>query len=125
LGSRDVLDHERGYEHEAHTASPGSHDSASPAALDPVAGAGRAGPRPSQPPGRERRAARCEINKGIRARDARAAARPAFVPIHITPAVAAPSLEVALHNGRVVRVPPGFDLVHLRAVVAALEGQTC
>jgi transposase len=65
--------------------------------------------------------------KEIAARDARGTAtnEPAFVPIHITPAVAAPRLEVALRSGRVVRVPPGFDPAHLRAVVSALEGPPC
>ena len=64
--------------------------------------------------------------KEIAARDARRAeaAEPLFVPVHVTPAAAAP-LEVALPGGRVVRVPPGFDPAHLRAVVAALEGPPC
>ena len=63
----------------------------------------------------------------IAASDARVAdvAAPEFVPVHVTPAVAAVPLEVALGGGRVVRVPPGFDPAHLRAVVAALEGPPC
>jgi transposase len=63
--------------------------------------------------------------KEIASRDARRAraADPLFVPVHITPT---PNpLEVALPGGRVVRVPPGFDPAHLRAVVAALEAQPC
>jgi hypothetical protein len=64
--------------------------------------------------------------KEIAARDSRAASdAPAFVPVHITPTVTAVPLEVTLATGRVVRVPPGFDPAHLRAVVAALEGVSC
>lgn len=65
--------------------------------------------------------------KTLRARDARAATAdaPTFVPVHITTTVAVTLLDVALPGGRVVRVPPGFDPVHLRAVVAALEGPPC
>ena len=65
--------------------------------------------------------------KTLRARDARTASAdpPAFVPIHVTPAIAAVPLEVALGCGQVIRVPPGFDPAHLRAVVAALEAQPC
>jgi transposase len=64
--------------------------------------------------------------KEIAARDARQAetAEPLFVPVHVTPASDA-TLDVALPGGRVVRVPPGFDPAHLRAVIAALEGHTC
>jgi hypothetical protein len=63
--------------------------------------------------------------KEIAARDAQAADPPLFVPVHVTPAAAAAPLEVAMGNGRVVRVPPGFEPAHLRAVVAALEGLPC
>jgi hypothetical protein len=61
----------------------------------------------------------------IAARDARrpVAAKPLFVPIHVAPTPV--HLEVALPTGRVVRVPPGFEPAHLRAVVAALEGSSC
>ena len=64
--------------------------------------------------------------KEIAARDARRAEapEPLFVPVHITPLPAA-TLDVVLPGGRVVRVPPGFDPVHLRAVVAALEEPSC
>jgi hypothetical protein len=65
--------------------------------------------------------------KEIAARDARRAeaAEPLFAPVHVMPPAAAEPLEVALGNGRTVRVPPGFDPAHLRAVVSALEGPTC
>lgn len=65
--------------------------------------------------------------KTLRARDARSAAADitTFVPVHITPTIAAVPLEVTLPGCRVVRVPPGFDPAHLRAVVAALEGVAC
>ncbi|WP_439628601.1 IS66 family insertion sequence element accessory protein TnpA [Gemmata sp.] len=65
--------------------------------------------------------------KEIAARDARAAGAgtPEFVPVHMTPPGAVGPIEVVLADGRVVRVPPGFDPAHLRAVVAALEGFPC
>src|SRR5262245_19909654 len=58
--------------------------------------------------------------KEVVARDARMAAtdEPTFVPVRITPAVVTPALDVVLPSGLVVRVPPGFDPTHLRAVVA-------
>jgi transposase-like protein len=64
--------------------------------------------------------------KEIAARDARRteAAEPLFVPVDITPTPAA-ALDVVLRGGRMVRVPPGFDPVHLRAVMAALEEPSC
>jgi hypothetical protein len=34
-------------------------------------------------------------------------------------------LELVLRTGHVLRVPPGYDAIHLRAVVAALEAQPC
>jgi hypothetical protein len=63
--------------------------------------------------------------KEIAARDARraAVAGSMFVPVHVTPGPV--PLDVTLPTGRVVRVPPGFDPTHLRAVVAALEGPPC
>jgi hypothetical protein len=65
--------------------------------------------------------------KEIAARDARRAATvgPLFVPAGVVPAPTSPALEVALSGGRVVRVPTGFDTLHLRAVVAALEEPPC
>lgn len=44
---------------------------------------------------------------------------PQFVPVTI--AAAAPSLEVVLGDGRVVRVPAGFDAGTLRQLLAVLE----
>src|SRR5262245_24488371 len=63
--------------------------------------------------------------KELAARGARRAgsAKPGFVPVHPKPP--ADPLEVALPGGRVVRVPPGFDPAHLRAIVAALEDLAC
>src|SRR5262245_227628 len=63
--------------------------------------------------------------KEIAARDARRAktADPVFVPVQVLPGPI--TLDVALPGGRVVRVPPGFDPNHLRAVIAALEGPPC
>ena len=49
---------------------------------------------------------------------------PAFVPVTIT--AATPPLEVALADGRVVRVPAGFDPATLRQLLAILdEGPPC
>jgi hypothetical protein len=62
--------------------------------------------------------------KEIGRRDAQAAtSAPAFVPVQLTPAT--PALELTLPSGSVVRIPPGFDPDHLRAVVAALEVTSC
>lgn len=63
--------------------------------------------------------------KELAARDARRAktAGPVFVPIQVT--LGPITLDVALPGGRVVRVSPGFDPNHLRAVIAALEGPPC
>ena len=47
---------------------------------------------------------------------------PAFVPVRV---VGTDPLEVVVASGQVVRVEPGFDPAHLRAVVAALEGKPC
>jgi hypothetical protein len=50
---------------------------------------------------------------------------PAFVPVHVLPAAPPVALDLVLRSGLTVRVPPGFDPGHLRAVVAALEGRPC
>ncbi len=44
---------------------------------------------------------------------------PLFVPVHVSPTVA-PALEVVLDDGRVVRVPEGFDAATLRQLLAVL-----
>lgn len=49
---------------------------------------------------------------------------PAFVPLTVAPAPMAPSpacLEVVLGDGRVVRVPAGFDAGTLRQLLAVLQ----
>lgn len=48
--------------------------------------------------------------------------RPTFVPVRV---LADAPLELVLRSGHVLRVPPGYDPGHLRAVVAALEGDPC
>lgn len=48
--------------------------------------------------------------------------RPTFVPVRV---LADAPLELVLRGGHVLRVPPGYDARHLRAVVAALEGEPC
>lgn len=57
-------------------------------------------------------------------------AHPMFVPVRIQPAPALEdkqtvAIEVALGNGRVLRVRPGFDAATLQRVVSALEAETC
>lgn len=51
-------------------------------------------------------------------------APPAFVPVQVVPAPAA-ALEVLLGQGRVVRVPPGFDATTLRQLLTVLEEPAC
>lgn len=48
--------------------------------------------------------------------------RPSFVALRVVPDA---PLEVVLRSGHLLRVPPGYDAGHLRAVVAALEAQPC
>lgn len=52
---------------------------------------------------------------------------PAFVPVRVSPATAAaPTLEVVVGPGRVVRVPTGFDADTLRRLLTILEeGPSC
>jgi transposase-like protein len=50
------------------------------------------------------------------------APRPSFVALRVVPDT---PLELILRSGHVLRVPPGYDAAHLRAVVAALEGVPC
>lgn len=51
-----------------------------------------------------------------------AISRPTFVPVRVVPDRL---LEVVLRSGHVVRIPPGYDPAHVRAVVAALEADGC
>lgn len=64
-------------------------------------------PRPSRPAPR---------------RTARPNPRPSFVALRVVPDT---PLELVLRSGHVLRVPPGYDAAHLRAVVAALEAAPC
>lgn len=48
--------------------------------------------------------------------------RPTFVPVRVVPDR---PLELVLRTGHLVRVPPGYDAAHVRAVVAALEAGLC
>ncbi|HEY6925467.1 MAG TPA: hypothetical protein VI653_18460 [Steroidobacteraceae bacterium] len=51
-----------------------------------------------------------------------------FVPInvrHDTLPPAGPALELVLGNGRLLRIPQGFDLAALRHLLAALEDPSC
>jgi transposase len=55
-----------------------------------------------------------------------APAAPAFVTVALAETPTPPVIEVALASGHVVRIPPGFDPAHLRAVLTLLaEGGTC
>jgi hypothetical protein len=46
---------------------------------------------------------------------------PLFVPVRVTPTPMAPAFELVLGNGRLVRVPSGFDAGTLRQLLAVLE----
>lgn len=46
---------------------------------------------------------------------------PAFVPLRVVPTAAGMAFEVVLGQGRVVRVPAGFDPAALRQLLAVLE----
>lgn len=62
---------------------------------------------------------------------AAAAPEPRFVPVRVVDSAARPgatdaAIEIALPNGRVVRVSPGFDPAALEQVLAiAARGQAC
>lgn len=62
-----------------------------------------------------------------RTRDADGPARPVFVPVRVVPAAPASAspLEIVLGQGRVIRVPPGFDVATLRQLLAVLEAPSC
>lgn len=53
------------------------------------------------------------------------APKPAFLPVHVIANDAEPvvsqSIEVVLHNGRCLRVPPGFDAETLVKLVELLD----
>jgi hypothetical protein len=63
-----------------------------------------------------------------RALERRVAEEPAFVPVQVVadavPAQAS-ALEVALVDGRAVRVAPGFDAATLRQLLTVLEERPC
>ena len=66
---------------------------------------------------------RRELTQRDRRQPSRAASTQlAFVPVRV---IASVPLEVVLRSGQVVRVGPGFEATHLRAVVDALEGRPC
>jgi len=46
-------------------------------------------------------------------------ASPLFVPLRVTPSASV--LEIVLGQGRVIRVPPGFDPATLRLLLAVLD----
>jgi hypothetical protein len=51
-----------------------------------------------------------------------------FVPLDVlqdTPSPPAPALELVLGDGRLLRIPQGFDPAALRPLLAALEGPSC
>ena len=51
--------------------------------------------------------------------------RSPFLPIHVLTGNATVGVEIHLGDGRMVRVPPGFDQQTLRGVITALEGGRC
>jgi len=58
----------------------------------------------------------------------RTGTQPVFVPVHVVPAAPAAvavALEIVLGQGRLVRVPPGFDAMTLRQLLTVLEEPSC
>lgn len=55
-------------------------------------------------------------------RTSRPTPKPSFVALRVVPDT---PLELVLRTGHVLRVPPGYDAEHLRAVVTALESPPC
>lgn len=55
----------------------------------------------------------------------RSEAKPVFIPVHVEPTTPAPLLEVVLGQGRVIRVPSGFDAATLRQLLVVLEEPPC
>lgn len=47
--------------------------------------------------------------------------KPMFIPVHVAPATTAQPLEVVVGQGRIIRVPAGFDAATLRQLLAVLE----
>ena len=50
---------------------------------------------------------------------------PLFVPLAVETTVAAAVLEVVVSDGRVIRVPAGFDAPTLAQILEVLEGRPC
>jgi transposase len=50
-----------------------------------------------------------------------------FVPVQVQPdlPVTPPVLELVLTDGRLLRIPPGFDPDQVRELLAVLEGEPC
>jgi len=66
----------------------------------------------------------------LRQRDGRAQPAPApvtFLPVQVRNDATDPPapLELVLAHGRCLRIPPGFDPAHLRALLLALEDAPC
>jgi len=59
-----------------------------------------------------------------RREEAKLLEKPVFVPLQVVPTAMGP-LEVVLGQGRIVRVPPGFDAATLRQLLAVLEEPSC
>jgi hypothetical protein len=57
--------------------------------------------------------------------DSCATSQPVFVPLRVVPTAAGMAFEVVLGQGRVVRVPAGFDAASLRQLLAILEEPSC
>ena len=53
-------------------------------------------------------------------------AQPLFVPLQVLPSCGGMTIEVVLRQGRIVRVPAGFDAATLRQLLAIVEeGPSC
>jgi transposase len=68
---------------------------------------------------------RADVVRQQRPSDADSLDKPIFIPLHVVPATTAPPLEVVLGQGRVIRVPAGFDAATLRQLLGVLEEPSC
>jgi hypothetical protein len=55
-------------------------------------------------------------------RNSTSTSRPNFVALRV---VADAPLELVLRSGHILRIPPGYDVNHLHAIISALETQPC
>ena len=102
-------------------------NAASPKAASPHATSSRAAPpRPTPSHANTSRAPSPGATSQVPATSAKsAAAMPAFVPLVLSQCPLAKTFELVLTNGRVLRIPPGFDSQTLSQLITLLEKPSC